>query len=125
MAVTADTVRETFPEFDGCSDTAVERWLAHAARRVNETQWAGMYDDGVLWLTAHLLKVNANLSVGLQAGTGAVKSQRVGDLSVTFEVPQRMSQSFLASTTYGQYFLDMQANVFPTRVLGSCSTGCA
>lgn len=120
MAVTATDIRDHFTEFDGLSDTVITRWLAQAERRVNRTQWGEKADDATLWLTAHLLKLQLTLACGVQPASGPVSSQRVGDLAVTYKLPERMSQTFLASTVYGQYYQTLKTGIWPTRVLGEC-----
>lgn len=123
MAVTATDVREHFTEFSGLSDTVVERWLAQAERRVNRTQWGEKADDATLWLTAHLLKLQCMLSAGVEPPAGAVTQKKVGDLSVSYHMPAKMADSFLASTAYGQYYLTLRTGIWPTRVLGECCSG--
>jgi len=120
VSVTASDIRDHFAEFSGLSDTVINRWKAQAERRVNVSQWGEKADDAVLWLTAHLLKVTSSLACGQSGASGPVTAQKVGDLSVSYSVPTRMSQTFLASTTYGQYYLTLKTGVWPTRVLGDC-----
>ena len=124
MAVTAQDVRDHFAEFEACSDTVIERWLAYAVGRVNATQWGGRTDEGVLWLTAHFLKVASTLGSGLQSAAGPASSVRVGDLATTYAIPPRLARSWLSSTTYGAFFVELMATIFPTRVLGGtcCSS---
>lgn len=123
MTVVAQDLRDHFPEFDTLSDAFIERWLDQASRRVNDTQWGEKADDGVLWLTAHLLKLQCQISGGATAAAGPISQKRVGDLSVTYALPKgRLSESFLASTTYGQYYLDLLRTIFPTRVLDGTVT---
>lgn len=121
MTVTANDIRTAFAEFSELSDTVINLWKAQAERRVNPTQWGDRADDATLWLTAHLLKITQTLGCGLEPASGAVSSKKVGDLAVAYAVPDRMSQSFLASTTYGQYYLSLRSGIWPTRVLGACS----
>lgn len=120
MAVTANDIKDHFAEFEDLSDTVINRWLEQAERRVNRTQWGNKADDATLWLTAHLLKLHLTLACGVQPAPGPLTSQRVGDLAVTYKVPDRMAQTFLASTAYGQYYLTLRTGVWPTRVLGEC-----
>ena len=120
MAVTATDITDHFAEFEGLSETVINQWLAQAERRVNATQWGEKADDAVLWLTAHLLALTQPLGCGVSPGSGPVASKKVGDLAVTYKIPEKMSQTFLASTAYGQYYLTLRAGVFPTRVLGDC-----
>lgn len=132
MAITASDIREHFAEFENLSDAKIDRWLAQAERRINTTQWGEKADDGLLWLTAHLLKIQCDIATAASGGTGSpsgpVSSKKVGDLSVTYSAPvfttfRKATDRFLASTTYGQYYLDLKSTVFATRVLGDCD-GC-
>ena len=122
MTVTAQDVKDTFSEFSGTSDATINIFLAQAERRVNADQWSDKADDATLWLTAHLLKIEAQLRSGGDAASGPVKSKRVGDLAISYEVPEQLSRSFMGSTAYGQYYLDLTTSVWPTRVLGACCT---
>ena len=123
MTVLASDIADYFPEFEGLSETVINRWLDQAQRRVNYTQWGDKADDAVIWLTAHLLAITQSLGCGTSPGSGAIGSKKVGDLAVTYKVPDRMSQSFLASTAYGQYYLTLKTGVWPERVLGGpCET---
>lgn len=121
MAVSANDIRDHFAEFSDLSDTVITRWKEQAERRVNLDQWGEKADDAILWLTAHLLKIQQALACGMTPPPGPVTSQRVGDLSVAYKVPGRMADRFLASTAYGQYYLDLKTGIWPTRVLGECS----
>jgi len=120
MAVTANDIRDHFAEFADLSDTVINRWLEQAVRRVNPTQWGEKADDAVLWLTGHLLKLQSALACGMQAPSGPVSQHKVGDLWVSFKIPDKMGATFLAATTYGQYYLTLQTGIWPTRVLGEC-----
>lgn len=128
MTVTASDVREHFPEFSTATDTLIELWLAQAERRVNTTQWGEKADDATLWLTAHLLKIDCQIRGGGTPVAGPISSERVGDLSRTYSVPGgRLKDSFLASTVYGQQYLEMRKEMIGTRVLDgtvTINTGC-
>jgi hypothetical protein len=118
VAVTAKDIKDTFGEFANATDQLVDRFRVQAERRVNLTQWGEKADDAILWLTAHLLKLEKQLRGGNFAASGPVASKKVGDLAISYKVPDKMANSFLASTTYGQYFLDLKTGIWPTRVLG-------
>ena len=120
MAVTAADIRATFPEFDGVSTATIDRWREHAERRVSVTQWGDKAGDGILWLTAHLLHVTCKQSSGQTVASGPVSSAKADGLSLAFAVPARMTSSWLASSSYGQYYLDLRRTVFAARVLGTC-----
>jgi len=120
MAVTAQDVRDTFSAFASCSDQLIERFLAQAERRVNRTQWGEKADDATLWLTAHLLEIECQLRSGGDVAAGPVSMEKVGDLTVSYKIPEAASNSFMASTAYGRYYLELKTGIWPTRVLGTC-----
>lgn len=120
MTVTASDITDHFPQFEGLSETVITQWLTQAERRVNPIQWGEKADDAVLWLTAHLLALTQTLGACVSPASGPIVSKKVGDLSVSYKVPDKMSQTFLASTAYGQYYLTLRAAVFGSRVLGEC-----
>lgn len=117
MAVTAKQIKDCFAEFAGLSDALVDKWRLQAERRVNLVQWGNKSDDAILWLTAHLLKLEKQLSIGGTAAAGPIERKKVGDIEVEYKVPEKSSDSFLATTSYGQYFIDLKTGIFPTRVL--------
>ena len=126
MAVTAQDIKDTFSAFSGLTDQLIERWLAQAERRVNRTQWGDKADDATLWLTAHLLEIESQTRSGGDAAGGPVSMSKVGDLAVSYKIPESAGDSFLSSTTYGRYYLDLKTGIWPTRVLGDCSGyGCS
>lgn len=122
MSVTAKDIKDSFAEFAGLSDQLVERFLAQAQRRVSTTQWGDKADDGVLWLTGHLLKVESQIRSGSSAAAGPISQKSVGDLSVSYAVPSDIRNNFLASTTYGQQFIELKRLIFPSRIIGEYST---
>ena len=126
MTITAQDIRDTFSEFSGASDVLIDRWIAQAERRINTTQWSEKADDATLWLTAHLLKIESQLRGGGTATAGPITTKKVGDLSVSYSVPAgKLSETFLASTAYGQQFLELRKELFTTRVLnGTVSSDC-
>lgn len=117
MAVTAKNVKDCFAEFAGASDDLVDKWRLQAERRVNLIAWGNKSDDAILWLTGHLLKIEQQIRAGNSANAGPINMKRVGDLSIGYAVSGDLSKSFLSSTTYGQYFLDLKTGIWPSRVL--------
>lgn len=117
MAVTATNIKDCFPEFGQLPDTLVDKYRLQAERRINLVQWGEKADDGILWLTAHLLKLYQQIKAGAFAKAGPISEKKVGDLSIKFAIPGTLKHSWLSSTTYGQYFQDLKTGVWPTRVL--------
>lgn len=113
MTVTAQQIKDTFDEFDEVSDTLINIAIGQANRRVNKTQWGTTrFDDGVLWLSAHLLKAIISED-GLPAG--AVTSERVAKVQASYQAVTIFANSALGATAYGRYFLDLESLVFPDR----------
>ena len=124
MAVTAQDIKDTFSAFSGLSDQLIERWLAQAERRVNRTQWGEKADDATKWLTAHLLEIESQIRSGGDVVAGPVSMRKVGDLTVSYKIPDSAGDSFMAVTSYGRYYLELKTGIWPTRVLGSCTGSC-
>lgn len=123
MTVTAQDIKDTWAEFATTSDALIELFLAQAQRRINATQWGDKADDGTLYLTGHLLKIECQLRTTGKTAAGPISQQRVGDLAVSYQIPDNASKSFLSSTAYGREYLDLRALIFPTRVLnGVCQS---
>lgn len=72
MAVTARQFVLEFPEFADAPESLIEAKLAAAKRRINSDVWGTLEDDGVRYLTAHLLSVHP-------AGESARKARRDGE----------------------------------------------
>ena len=72
MAVTAHSFRLAFPQFQGAPTSLIEAKLAEARRRINAAVWGALEDDGVSYLTAHLLTAQpAGESARKASGGGA------------------------------------------------------
>ena len=117
MAVTAKEIKDCFAEFAGLSDALVDKWRLQAERRVNLVQWQGKADDAILWLTAHLLKLDKQAKSGSDPAAGPVQSKKVGDLTTTFAVSSKLNNSSLETTLYGRYYRELKTGIWPTRVL--------
>ena len=117
MAVTAKEIKDCFAEFAGLSDTLVDKFRLQAERRVNLTTWQDKADDAILYLSAHLLKINKDNGADGGANSGPISKKRVGDLSVEFKVPEKVSDSWLARTSYGQTYMEIKRGIWGSRVL--------
>ena len=114
MAITSTDIKDKWDEFDALSTAKITAAIAEAGRRVNTTQWGSRADDGLKYLTAHILK-HEKLGDGLPAG--AMISKSVGPVSASIQAVDLFGKSTLGATSYGRYFLELQSLVFPTRVL--------
>lgn len=113
MAVTPEAVRALAPEFDTLADERIELFIAQAERRVNRAAWGVRADDGVMYLTAHLLTQSKK---GAGAAPGPVSSVSVGEVSQSYAVSSDL-QGSLGATHYGREFLELRGLVFACRVV--------
>lgn len=114
MSLSVSDFKVDFPEFEAVDNAIVTRFLAKAGLRVNLTAWGAKADDGIGYLTAHLLK---RLEQGDGAASGPVASEKVGDIAVSYGVSEDFKDRELASTVYGRQYLDLCSEVFATRVV--------
>lgn len=57
MAVTVQSFKNAFSEFRKADSSEVEAKIGFAQQRITATVWGDKYDQGVMYLTAHLLSV--------------------------------------------------------------------
>jgi len=113
----ATVFRSHFPEF--ASETTyppavVTFWSGIAEKLVIEARWDDLYDHGVELATAHYLALAAADQKQAAAGgipgnatQGAITSESVGGVSVSFDTGSAMDQGagHWNATTYGRQFI--------------------
>lgn len=119
---TAADLKARFPEFASVADATLELILAEAIGQVGETWIERDRRPAQLYLAAHMLTMEgepARTQTGAGgAGTGAIASRSVGDVSVTFGprgsgvIASGATLGF-SDTTYGQQFLRLLRLNFP------------
>ena len=115
MAVTAQTIKDRFDQFDDLDADVIDLAIAESERRINRGQWGpSKADDGVSYLTCHLLTLGQK---GDALAPGPMTSKRVGGVAAAFATPEIFKRSALSATAHGRYFLDLQSTLFPTRKL--------
>jgi hypothetical protein len=120
MAATKADLRARASEFTSTADATVDLALGDALNLINVTNWGETKAFlGQIYLACHLLKVWATLAAGSPGASGPVASLKDGDLQVTFAVGAASSSPLddvaLASTAYGQLYLDLRSQVFSDR----------
>jgi len=123
MSATKSDLRARAPEFTATADATVDLALEDALNQINLTNWGDTKGFlGQIYLACHLLKVWATLTAGTPMASGPVSSLKDGDLQVSFAVgaasSSPLSDVALASTAYGQLYLDLRDQVFSDRVYG-------
>jgi hypothetical protein len=117
--------RAAFPAFsdaDAYPDARVEFWLGLAQKMLSRARWGSVYCEGAYLYAAHGLTVERRASGGAggdgDAGSvGAVtsESQAIGGMSYSqsFDTSAYAGGGQMASTVYGQQYLDL------VRVIGA------
>ncbi len=114
MTVTSASIKERFPEFGSVIDGDVVTIIAEATRRVNVAAWGSRADDGIMWLTAHLL---LNLPLGSKASKGALTGKKVSKLDLRFASSATFANTVLGSTAFGREYMSLRSLVFADRRL--------
>jgi len=115
MAVTPSDFKTRFPEFGPIPNDRVRIHIDEAARNVSVAAWGQKADDGVLYLTAHLLAVFENDKTA--TGSGPVTQKKAGEVSASFGFSGEMLESDYSSTKYGRRFKSLLSTIFAARCL--------
>jgi hypothetical protein len=116
MNVTAEQVKAIATEFESVDDEVVELLILQAENRMNAAVWGSKFQDGQIYLTAHLLFLYVH-----QSGTGnngAVTSETVGPLSRSFSIGEWDKEGTLGSTSWGREYVTLRKSLFPARFYG-------
>lgn len=112
--------RIAFPEFDNAPDERVLFFYGQAKNSISAKWWRKLYDDGVLYLTAHLLYMRYGAD-GNSKPITAVKqettSKTVGKLSkgmASLNSDKYAGAGDYASTVYGRRYWELSLLVQPT-----------
>lgn len=121
MAVTATDFKTRFPEFACLDDGVIERWLAEAPRYINATQWGGKADDGLAYLTAHLIATFEADAIGQsEPGVGPVTSEKEGSVGYSISplvVADIFRKDSMGGTKYGRRYREILRTIFVTRCI--------
>lgn len=125
MSATRADLRARVTEFTATADATVDLALSDALDQINLTNWGETKGFvGQIYLAAHLLKVwTESATDSSSAASGPVVMRKDGDLQVSFSPGSISSVPFsdqaLASTKWGQMYLDLRAQVFSVRTLAT------
>lgn len=115
MAVTPGTLKAKFTELATASAAELQIWIDEAELNVCRDAWGDRADDGVSYLAAHLYTgFGPNSGAG---SSGPATSKRVDQISVSYAVGTRFTESELGSTKYGRRFLTLLRSIFAARVI--------
>lgn len=123
-AVTATTFKTRFTTFSAVADAVVTTAINEAVRWVGASAFGSQAraDDGINYLTAHILALDAQLNALTAAGGasgpgGPVSSMATLGASVSYAVPTGAGGDYFSTTPWGLRFLSIQKRVFASRIL--------
>lgn len=123
-SVTATTFKARFTAFSAVADAVVTTAIEEAVRWVSTSAFGSQdrADDGINYLTAHILALDAQLNALTPAGGasgpgGPVSSMATLGASVSYAVPANAGSDYFSQTPWGLRFLSLQQRVFASRVL--------
>lgn len=115
MSSSVDKLRAVAPQFEDESDESLEVYLEMAADRLDASAWGKLFEQGAVYLAAHLLTVRNRAQQAAQHGGtagGGVTSVSEGDQSISYaeggKTASTPSEEALSSTQYGQQFLSLR-----------------
>lgn len=108
---TRDDVRAIAPEFTAVADAVVDAWIARAEPQINPDSFGDNTVYAGALLTAHMLtRFPPQGTVIAPAPVGAVTSESVGGISISYAAPpvgKAILDASLGSTRYGIEFSRM------------------
>jgi hypothetical protein len=119
MTVTLASFREAFPEFTSAKfpDGTVTYNLGLSARLLDQVRWGELYDDGILFLTAHNLALTAPASAvgavggGVKIGVpvGIESNKSIGPISkgIDTSVGLQDGAGLYGATSYGRRYYQL------------------
>jgi hypothetical protein len=117
MTVTVASFRQAFPEFtsEKYPDDTVTYNLGLSSRLLDPVRWGELYDDGILFLTAHNLALTAPAGASAAGGggigvpTGIVSSKAVGPVSKSIDTSVGLDEGagLYGATSYGRRYYQL------------------
>lgn len=107
---TPTELKARYPEIKQADET-VGLVISEAALEVDQTAWGKFYQAGVMALAAHMLSISGRRGGdGAGALPGPVTSKKAGDIALSYAAPPvaNISEAMLASTAYGQRYLQLR-----------------
>lgn len=113
-----------FDEFKNVPTPKLNAFVGIATTRVDADTWGANADYARALLTAHMLAKSGGIGGSGGASGGALTQESVGDLSRSFAtvgVPGSGDQELL-TTAYGQQFVELRRESFPTGLVTGPTT---
>jgi hypothetical protein len=120
----AAAVKARFPEFADVADARITAVIEEAMRWVDESWLEADYAPAIRFLTAHMLATEGALvsPSAPTATSGPVTSDKIGDASTSWAARAGVagragSDADLATTAYGERFLELRSANHPAVVV--------
>lgn len=109
MAITPDTFKIRFPEFEDISNDRIQLFIEDSKLIMNESHWGDVYDLAQANLTAHFLSLANSASSGNTSVSGPVSSRSVDGTSITYtnDMPNSQLEMYFSSTVYGLKYITL------------------
>lgn len=132
--VTPTAIATRRPEFASVDETVIQDFIDEALLEMNETAWGDKFDKGVLYLTLHLLTLEARADAATSSGNpalsggnvkGALKWEQVGPTQRGYGDPNSSttgvgaangSNAWLEQTLWGSRYAHLRSLCFAPRV---------
>jgi hypothetical protein len=104
-------VKARYPALVAVSDSTIQVIINESVPMFDEAKWGAFYEQGMIAYVAHVVTVDQKLAAGnSNAQLGVLLSKKVGDVQVNYQGAQSLNatDSFYASTTYGQRYLQLK-----------------
>lgn len=106
--------RVRYPEFARVADQQIALALSDAALHFSNKAWGKFYALGLQALAAHMVALASRIRPGqLAAAAVPITSKRAGDVQISYASTQgaSMADTILATTAYGQRYLELRSLV--------------
>lgn len=105
MNPTIDEFLDIFDEFNSFNSTKVGYYFNSSLCQVGKNAFGDCYAQAVYLMTAH----NLTMSNPSKAGAGQKSSEKVGDISVSYNTGSADGiDAFLTQTNYGLQFIELR-----------------
>lgn len=108
MSDLVQSLKLRYPEFETIPEARLQLFIEDAMLQVSKKAWGKLYEQGVLALAAHLLKITPTGKGG--GSPYPVSSKTAGSLSIGYAVPttSNIDEALLATTVYGQRYIQLR-----------------
>lgn len=121
MTLTANDIKNRFPEFAGVDSATITGWIEESLRNHNVECWGAKSDDGLAYMVAHFLAAfpkTTGCPDPFGFGAGVLTGSSEGAVSASWSpmtIPKDYTKDDFGSTKYGRRYLSMRSSLFCCR----------